>query len=85
MAKNYSSYLENIPNNEGNFGDYGGAYLPPQLVGPMNDIHEAYLKSAALPISSMNCARFANTSRAARLPPITPNVFQSSVAEPKST
>jgi tryptophan synthase beta subunit len=44
MKKNYTSYLEETPGKDGNFGDYGGAYLPPQLVGPMNDIHEAYLK-----------------------------------------
>ena len=44
MTTDYSSYLENTPNDEGNFGDYGGAYLPPQLIGPMNDIHEAYMK-----------------------------------------
>jgi tryptophan synthase beta chain len=44
MKKDYSNYLENTPTAEGNFGEYGGAYLPPQLVGPMNEIHEAYLK-----------------------------------------
>ena len=44
MTKDYSNYLENNPSAEGNFGEYGGAYLPPQLVGPMNDIHAAYLK-----------------------------------------
>jgi tryptophan synthase beta chain len=44
MQKDYSTYLENTPSAEGNFGEYGGAYLPPQLIGPMNDIHEAYLK-----------------------------------------
>ena len=44
MTKDYSTYLENTPNADGNFGDYGGAFLPPQLIGPMNDIHAAYLK-----------------------------------------
>ena len=44
MKKNYSSYLETTPTADGNFGDYGGAYLPPQLIGPMKDINEAYLK-----------------------------------------
>jgi len=44
MKKDYSTYLENTPDAEGNFGDYGGAFLPPQLIGPMKEIHEAYLK-----------------------------------------
>ena len=44
MKKDYSAYLETTPDAEGNFGDYGGAFLPPQLIGPMKEIHEAYLK-----------------------------------------
>lgn len=44
MSKNYSNYLETTPDAAGNFGDYGGAFLPPQLEGPMKEIHEAYLK-----------------------------------------
>ena len=44
MTKDYSAYLESSPNSEGHFGDFGGAYLPPQLVGPMNDINKAYQK-----------------------------------------
>lgn len=43
MKKDYSTYLETTPDKDGNFGDYGGAFLPPQLVGPMKEIHEAYL------------------------------------------
>ena len=44
MKNDYSAYLENTPDAEGNFGDYGGAFLPPPLIGPMKDIHDAYLK-----------------------------------------
>jgi len=44
MSKNYNDYLENTPDAEGNFGDYGGSFLPPQLVGPMQEINDAYLK-----------------------------------------
>jgi len=44
MKKDYSAYLENTPNAEGKFGDYGGAILPPPLVGPMKEINDAYLK-----------------------------------------
>ena len=42
--KNYSDYLETTPDAAGNFGDYGGAFLPPQLEGPMKEINDAYLK-----------------------------------------
>ena len=42
--KDYRNYLQNTPDADGNFGPYGGAYIPPQLVGPMKEIHEAYLK-----------------------------------------
>lgn len=44
MKKDYSDHLETMPDAEGRFGEYGGAYLPPELVGPMQEIHEAYLK-----------------------------------------
>ena len=44
MKKDYRDYLQNTPDAEGRFGPYGGAYIPPQLVGPMKEIHEAYLK-----------------------------------------
>ena len=44
MDKDYSNYLETTPDAEGNFGEYGGAFIPPELVGPMNEINEAYLK-----------------------------------------
>ncbi len=44
MKNDYSNYLERVPDVEGRFGEYGGAYLPPQLEGPMKEIHDAYLK-----------------------------------------
>jgi tryptophan synthase beta subunit len=44
MKKDYRDYLQNTPDADGNFGNYGGAYIPPQLIGPMKEIHEAYLK-----------------------------------------
>lgn len=44
MNADYRDYLENTPDADGNFGPYGGAYIPPQLVEPMKEIHEAYLK-----------------------------------------
>ena len=44
MATDYNDYLKNTPDTEGNFGEYGGAFLPPQLVGPMKEINDAYLK-----------------------------------------
>jgi tryptophan synthase beta subunit len=44
MKQDFSNYLDTTPSAEGNFGEFGGAYLPPQLVGPMEDIHNAYMK-----------------------------------------
>lgn len=44
MKKDYSNYLETTPDAEGNFGEYGGAFIPPELVGPMQEINDAYLK-----------------------------------------
>ena len=38
------SYLKQYPDENGYFGDYGGAFLPPPLEGPMAKIQEAYLK-----------------------------------------
>lgn len=42
MKKDYQHYLKTTPDADGHFGPYGGAYIPPQLVGPMNEIYEAY-------------------------------------------
>jgi tryptophan synthase beta subunit len=44
MKKDYRDYLQNTPDANGNFGNYGGSFIPPELTGPMKEIHEAYLK-----------------------------------------
>ncbi|WP_024850304.1 tryptophan synthase subunit beta [Hydrogenovibrio kuenenii] len=36
------SYLKNQPNQEGFFGDFGGAFLPPELVPHFEEINKAY-------------------------------------------
>jgi len=38
----YQTYFRNYPNAEGNFGDYGGAYLPPELIPAFKEITHAY-------------------------------------------
>ncbi len=38
------SYLKSYPDENGYFGEYGGAFLPPPLVGPMAKIEAAYKK-----------------------------------------
>ena len=38
------SYLESHPDENGYFGKYGGAYIPPQLEQPFKEITEAYDK-----------------------------------------
>ena len=39
----YSTYLKKYPTDDGRFGKFGGAYLPPQLVPAMEEITQAYL------------------------------------------
>lgn len=39
---NYNTYLKNYPNNEGRFGEYGGATLPPELIPAFEEISQAY-------------------------------------------
>ncbi|MBE8950093.1 MAG: tryptophan synthase subunit beta [Quinella sp. 3Q1] len=39
----YSTYLKKYPSEDGFFGKFGGAYLPPQLVPAMEEITQAYL------------------------------------------
>ena len=39
----YSTYLKKYPSEDGFFGKFGGAYLPPQLVPAMEEITRAYL------------------------------------------
>lgn len=40
------SYLKNFPNKEGFFGDFGGAFLPPELEPHFAEINRAYLELA---------------------------------------
>jgi len=37
-------YLQTVPDENGFFGKYGGAYIPPQLEEPFKEIREAYAK-----------------------------------------
>jgi tryptophan synthase beta chain len=37
-------YLETMPDENGYFGKFGGAYIPPQLEIPFKEITEAYMK-----------------------------------------
>lgn len=39
---NYTTYLHNYPSKDGFFGEYGGAYLPPELVPAFEEISKAY-------------------------------------------
>ncbi len=41
---NEKSYLEKFPDENGYFGKFGGAYIPPQLEKPFAEINEAYDK-----------------------------------------
>ncbi len=38
----YQTYFKNYPNSDGRFGQYGGSYLPPELVPAFKEIDEAY-------------------------------------------
>ena len=38
------SYLKEFPNNEGYFGEFGGAFLPPELEPHFAEIERAYLR-----------------------------------------
>lgn len=39
---NYTTYLHNYPSKDGFFGEYGGAYLPPELIPAFEEISKAY-------------------------------------------
>ncbi|MEG1687984.1 MAG: tryptophan synthase subunit beta [Angelakisella sp.] len=39
---NYNTYLKNYPDKEGRFGEYGGAYLTPELIPAFEEINKAY-------------------------------------------
>ncbi len=42
----FDTYFRNYPDKKGYFGRYGGAYLPPELQKPMEEITEAYFTIA---------------------------------------
>lgn len=44
MEVDYSTYLQNYPDKDGRFGEYGGMILPPQLVDAFDEINTAYEK-----------------------------------------
>lgn len=39
---NFENYLKEYPTKDGRFGEYGGVYLPPELVTPFDEIDKAY-------------------------------------------
>jgi len=39
-----SKYLKQFPDQEGYFGEYGGAFLPPQLIDHFKEITDAYMR-----------------------------------------
>ncbi|HHT82863.1 MAG: tryptophan synthase subunit beta [Christensenellales bacterium] len=39
---NYETYLKNYPDEKGFFGEFGGAYLPPELEEAFTEIDQAY-------------------------------------------
>jgi tryptophan synthase beta chain len=39
---NFDTYLKNYPNKDGFYGEYGGSFLPPQLVPAFHEIIDAY-------------------------------------------
>jgi len=40
--KNFETYLQHTPSKDGRYGEYGGAYLPPELIPAFEEITEAY-------------------------------------------
>ena len=40
--KNFETYLKNVPTKDGRYGEYGGAYLPPELIPAFEEITYAY-------------------------------------------
>ena len=41
-SADFKTYLKNYPDEKGFFGEYGGAYLPPELEPAFGEINEAY-------------------------------------------
>ncbi|MFA6817026.1 MAG: tryptophan synthase subunit beta [Lentisphaeria bacterium] len=44
MENPSENYFKTMPDKKGNFGDYGGSYIPPQLQVEMDKITDAYYK-----------------------------------------
>lgn len=40
--RDFTTYLKDFPDREGRYGEYGGAYLPPQLIPAFKEINDAY-------------------------------------------
>jgi len=40
--KDFENYLKEFPDKNGRFGEYGGQYLPPELMPAFKEIDEAY-------------------------------------------
>ena len=40
--RDFDNYLKQFPTKEGRFGEYGGQYLPPQLIPAFKEIDDAY-------------------------------------------
>ena len=40
--KDFTNYVKQYPTDDGRFGEYGGAYLPPELVPAFQEIDDAY-------------------------------------------
>lgn len=40
--KGFETYFQNVPTSDGRYGEYGGAYLPPELIPAFAEITEAY-------------------------------------------
>lgn len=38
----FNNYIKEQPNSEGRFGEYGGSYLPPELIPAFKEVTEAY-------------------------------------------
>ncbi len=44
MLESKKPYLESMPDRDGFFGQFGGAFIPPQLEEPFREITEAYMR-----------------------------------------
>lgn len=43
--ENHAKSLKNLPDAKGNYGPFGGQYVPPQLETPLKEIETAYLEA----------------------------------------